>query len=94
MITLNLEPNCINQLIKGKRDQRTGVETERSRIIAYESIPIERVIGNLKEKLTLLRRTIKVKDFCRGTNNNAFIYKVFTVFCCLMNAQHTVMCST
>lgn len=76
---------------KDGRDQLSGAETERSRIIANERIHIERVIGNLKKKFMILRGIIKIKDFCTDANNNSFIHKTFAVCCCLMNAQPTIV---
>ena len=76
---------------KGQRDQLTIAETERSRIIANERIHIERVIGNLKKKFTVLRGPVKIKNFCADANNVSFIKKIFTVSCCLMNAQPTIV---
>ncbi len=74
---------------KDGRDQITGAETERSRIIANERIRIERVIGNLK-MFMILRGIIKIKVFSTAANYNAFIHKIFAV-CCLMNAQPTTV---
>ncbi|KZS05291.1 Uncharacterized protein APZ42_031570 [Daphnia magna] len=76
---------------KGRRDQLTGKETERSRIIANERIHVERVIGNLKKKFMVLRGIVKIKDFCTDYYNNAFISKIFVTCCCLMNAQPTIV---
>ena len=86
-----LGANLYRPAYKENRDQLTGDETERSRIIANERIHIERVIGNLKKKFMVLRGLIKIKHFCADANDNAFIHKIFAVCCCLMNAQPTIV---
>lgn len=81
----------ITPSFKGKRSQLEGHETETSRIIANERIHIERVIGNLRKKFTILRGPIKIKQMCSDSNNIAFVDKIVVVCCCLMNAMPTIV---
>ncbi len=76
---------------KGRRLQLEGSETERSRIISNERIHIERGIGNLRKKYTILRGPIKVQHMCSDSSNYAFIDKVVTVCCCLMNSMRSIV---
>jgi hypothetical protein len=77
--------------LKGRRLQLEGSETERSRIISNERIHIERGIGNLRKKYTILRGPIKVQHMCSDSSNYAFIDKVVTVCCCLMNSMRSIV---
>ncbi len=81
----------ITPSFKGKRSQLEGHETETSRIIANDRIHIERVIGNLRKKFTILRGPIKIKQMCSDSNNIAFVDKIVVVCCCLMNAMPTIV---
>ena len=76
---------------KTRKQQLTRQQTEFSRRVAHERIHVERVIGNLKKKFTILRGLVKVKDFACDVNNNAFIGKVFLVCCCLHNAFPSIV---
>ena len=76
---------------KGRRQQLEGSETERSRIISNERIHIERGIGNLRKKFTILRGPIKVEHMCSDPSNYAFIDKVVIVCCCLMNSMPSIV---
>jgi hypothetical protein len=76
---------------KGRRLQLEGSETDRSRIISNERIHIERGIGNLRKKYTILRGPIKVQHMYSDSSNYAFIDKVVTVCCCLMDSMRSIV---
>jgi hypothetical protein len=76
---------------KGTRLQLEGDEVEESRVISNLRIHVERVIGNVRKKYTILRGPIKIRDLCTDPHDETFVDKVVTVCCCLLNAMPSVV---
>lgn len=81
----------VTPAFKGQRSQLEGSETERSRIISNERIHIERAIGNLRKKYTIMCGPIRIIDMCSDPTNTAFIDKIFIVCCCLLNSMRSIV---
>ena len=76
---------------KGTRSQLEGAETEMSRFVSNVRIHVERVIGDLRKRFTILRGPIKIRDMCIDPHDETFIDKIVTVCCCLHNAMPSVV---
>ncbi|XP_045036767.1 uncharacterized protein LOC123477468 [Daphnia magna] len=86
-----LGATLVTPAFKGLRPQLEGSETEFSRIVSNERIHIERGIGNLRKKYTILRGPIKIPEMNIDFNRNAFIDKIVVVCYCLMNAMPSMI---
>ena len=76
---------------KGTRSQLEGAETEMSRFVSNVRIHVERVIGDLRKRFTILRGPIKIRDMCIDPHDETFIDKIVTVCCCLHKAIPSVV---
>lgn len=76
---------------KGSRSQLESDETEMSRLLANVRIHVERVIGDLRKRFTILRGPIKTRDMCTDPHDESFVDKIVTVCCCLHNAMPSVV---
>ena len=70
---------------RGKK-QLNGIEVEQSRRITNVRIHVERVIGNLRQKYTLLHTTQPIDYLaCKTGDNCTTLDKIVTVCCALTN---------
>lgn len=65
--------------------------TERSTMVANVRIHVERIIGNLRKKFTILRGPLKIRDMCTDSADETFIDKIITVCCCLHNSMPSIV---
>ncbi|XP_014677799.1 PREDICTED: uncharacterized protein LOC106817631 [Priapulus caudatus] len=76
------------------KSQLDAVEVENTRAIASVRIHVERVIGNLRKKYTLLKSIIPIRMLqCQGNTNVTTLDKVVFVACALCNAMPSVVSS-
>ena len=68
---------------KGK-NQLSALEVEKSRTIANVRIPVEQVIGSLRQKYYILENIIPI-TFLGGSDNTATLDKTPAVSCYLVN---------
>ena len=76
---------------KGK-DQLTALEVEETRSIANVRIHVERVIGNVKQKYSILQSTIPI-DFVikRVAEDCPLIDRIVRICCALSNVCDSVV---
>ena len=75
---------------KGKK-QLEKVEIDWSRELSMVRIHVERVIGVLKQKYTLLQSIVPIKMIAEGDNKAATIDKIVRVCCALVNLSPSVV---
>ena len=81
----------VTPTFKGKRDQLTGREVEHSRRVSNVRIHVKRVIGNLREKFTIIRATVPMRQVCHVNEDLTVIDKIVRVCCCLHNVTPGVV---
>ena len=75
---------------KGKR-QLSGIEVKQTRCIANLRIHVQRVIGNIRNKYSILGATLPI-DFAKVRSGNATtLDKILTVCCALVNLCESVV---
>ena len=76
---------CIPPFTKGKK-QLSKVEIETARQLSHVRIHVERVIGVIRQKFSILHSTLPVNIVTSSDDNNvSFVDKIVTVCCALCN---------
>ena len=81
----------IPSFTKGK-NQLSGHDVEKTRRIANVRIHVERVIGSVRQKYTILRGILPVDYLIRrGNNRQTLVDKIALVCCALTNQCESVV---
>ena len=76
---------------KGKK-QLSKVEIETARQLSHVRIRVERVIGTIRQKFTILHSTLPINMITsRSDNDVSFVDKIVTVCCALCNCCDSVV---
>ena len=82
---------CIPPFTKGKK-QLSKVEIETARQLSHVRIHVERVIGVIRQKFSILHSTLPVNIVTSSDDNNvSFVDKIVTVCCALCNCCDSVV---
>lgn len=86
-----LKLNYPGSFTRGKK-QLSKVEVESSRTLSRVRIHVERVIGLLRQKYTMLESTLPINMIMRDENSEySLIDKIVTVCCCLCNCCESII---
>ena len=75
---------------KGKK-QLSKVEIDTARQLSHVRIHVERVIGTIRQKFTILHSTLPLNMITSVDNNVAYVDKIVTVCCALCNCCDSVV---
>ena len=84
------EKMCLCPVTKGKK-QLSKEEVEHSRQLAHVRIHVERVIGQLRKKYTILQGTLPITLIKRPSDTVPTIDRILVVTCALINLCPSVV---
>ena len=74
-----------------EKKQLSKVEIETARQLSHVRIHVERVIGTIRQKFTILHSTLPINMISRSNNDVSFVDKIVTVCCALCNCCDSVV---